>query len=329
MKEYFTLDPDPRKGFLALEKVMLAYAAATLLVILFTYTRLVEPEAMIWGRFRALTMTVALWAVYRLLPCRLTMLFRIVGQMVLLAWWYPDTYEINRILPNLDHVFASWEQAVFGCQPALLFPERVTSPVFSELMDLGYVSYFPMIVAVVLFYFLFRYEELEKTAFIIMAAFFIYYVIFIILPVTGPQYYYGAVGTDNIAKGVFPAVGDWFMHHSERMISPGWTDGFFYQLVEDAHTAGERPTAAFPSSHVGITVILLLLAWHTGNRRFFLLLLPFFVLMFFATVYIRAHYAIDAVAGLLTGVLLYWLLAMCPVGPARTSSAAGKRKKRH
>ena len=78
--------------------------------------------------------------------------------------------------------------------------------------------------------------------------------------------------------------------------------------VEDAHNAGERPTAAFPSSHVGITTILMLLAWHTRNRHFFWILMPFFILMCFATVYIKAHYAIDAIAGLVSGVLIYIIM---------------------
>lgn len=36
-------------------------------------------------------------------------------------------------------------------------------------------------------------------------------------------------------------------------------------------------------------------------------MLPFYVLMCFATVYILAHYAIDAIAGLITGVAFYFL----------------------
>jgi membrane-associated phospholipid phosphatase len=75
-----------------------------------------------------------------------------------------------------------------------------------------------------------------------------------------------------------------------------------------AHNAGERPTAAFPSSHVGVTTVLLWLAWATGNRRFFWWLVPFGVLMFFATFYIQAHYAIDAIAGLFVGTIMYFLL---------------------
>ena len=91
------------------------------------------------------------------------------------------------------------------------------SPWFSELMDMGYASYFPMILAVTLFYFFCRYAEFERASFVLIAAFFIYYVVFVALPVTGPQYYYPAVGMEKIAMGVFPNVGDYFNLHSERL----------------------------------------------------------------------------------------------------------------
>ena len=78
----------------------------------------------------------------------------------------------------------------------------------------------------------------------------------------------------------------------------------------EAHDAGERPTAAFPSSHIGVTVVVLLLAWHSRNKWLFWTFVPFFVLMFAATVYIRAHYLIDAIAGLITGILFYYLLSL-------------------
>ena len=205
-------------------------------------------------------------------------------------------------------MFAQAEQSVFGFQPALVFCDAMPSAWFSELMDMGYASYFPMILAVTLFYFFCRYAEFERASFVLIAAFFIYYVVFVALPVTGPQYYYPAVGMEKIAMGIFPNVGDYFNLHSERLTSPGYADGIFYQMVEHAHEAGERPTAAFPSSHVGISTIIMLLAWHTGNRRLVLCLLPFFVLMCFSTVYIMAHYAIDAFAGLISGALLYFVL---------------------
>lgn len=308
IKEIFRIEKKPIKGLLTVEWVILGYWVLTLLFVLFTYTKIQNPETLIWGRAKVLAVTVAMWAVYRMIPCRFTLLCRIGVQLALLSWWYPDTYELNKILPNLDHLFAGYEQQLFGCQPALLFPEAISNPVFSELMYLGYVSYFPLIVVVALFYFFWRYTEFNRAVFVILASFFIYYVIFIFLPVTGPQYYYGAAGLDNIAQGIFPNIHDYFATHDEPLPMPGYSHGFFYDCVANAHATGERPTAAFPSSHVGITTILLFLVWRAKNRILFFSILLFYVLMCMATVYIRAHYAIDVIGGWVSAVIFYVLL---------------------
>ena len=304
----FTTEGKPKKGLLAVEWVVMGYLLLTLMLTLFMYTKVYNPESMIWGRFRVVMMTVALWAVYRMLPCRFTHFCRIGGQLALLSWWYPDTYELNRMLPNLDHHFAALEQTLFGCQHALTFAQQWDHPVWSELMHLGYASYYPMIGVVTLYYFFRCYQDFNRASFVILASFFIYYVIFIALPVTGPQYYYLAAGTDNIAQGIFPDVGSYFNQHQEALHMPGWEDGFFYHIVAGAHQAGERPTAAFPSSHVGVTTILMLLSWYSRSRRLFYSLLPLFLLMCLATVYIQAHYVIDVIAGWITGLLFFLAL---------------------
>lgn len=308
IKDIFRIEKKPIKGLLTVEWVILGYWLLTLLFIFFTYTKILSPETLIYGRLKVLALTAAMWAVYRMAPCRFTLLCRVGVQMALLPWWYPDTYELNRILPNLDHLFAGYEQLLFNCQPALLFSETINNPVFAELMHLGYASYFPLIAIVTLFYFFWRYTEFNRAVFIILASFFLYYVIFIFLPVTGPQYYYAAVGLDDIAQGIFPNLHDYFATHDEALPMPGNSNGFFYQCVASAHETGERPTAAFPSSHVGITTILLFLAWRTKNRLLFYFIIPFYVLMCLATVYIRAHYAIDVIGGWVSAVIFYVLL---------------------
>ena len=308
IKQLFTIDKNPRKGLLAMEWVMLGYLALTLLIVFFTYTKAANPNEMIWGRIRIAAITAGMWAVYRMAPCRLTLFLRITVQLALLGWWYPDTYEINRMLPNLDHVFAQWEQDVFGCQPALLFCKAMPWPIFSEMMSLGYAAYYPMIVFVIVYYFLFRYKDYERAAFVVLAAFFVYYLVYIFLPVTGPTFYYKAVGIDNITQGIFPNVHYYFNYYQDCLKTPGYADGLFYQMVEGAKAAGERPTAAFPSSHVGISTVLMLLAWRTGDRRVCYVLAVLYVLLCLSTVYIQAHYAIDVAAGLVTGVALYFTL---------------------
>ena len=310
LKELIKIEKTPRKGLFALEWVVMGYLLFTTLFIIFASSRLHNMDAMLWGRLRVVATTLAVYVVYRLLPCRLTRLVRVVVQMALLSWWYPDTYELNRILPNLDYVFAQFDQTLFGCQPALLFHQALPWHWFSELMDLGYASYYPMIAVVAVYYYFCRYHEFQRAVFVITGAFFIMYVMFIFIPVVGPTFYYHAVGVEDIARGVFPDLQHYFEYHQECLASPGWTDGFFYHLVEDAKAAGERPTAAFPSSHVGVSTVLMLLAWRSKSRRLFFILLPLFVLLCFATVYIQAHYAIDALAGLLCGAALYFLLQM-------------------
>ena len=308
ISELFIKDKTPQRGLLAVEWVVIGYMIFTLLMMVFMWTELVNPEAMLRGRLRYVVVTMAVWALYWIMPCRLTLFARIGAQMGFLGWWYPDTYEINRLLPNLDHVFASWEQSIFGCQPSLIFSQAVPYGWFSELMCLGYVSYFPLIALVTLYYFFQRYKEFQMATFVILTSFFVYYIIFVLLPVTGPQFYYLAVGTEKITAGVFPDMGNWFLTHSERMAAPGWSDGFWYHILDLAHDAGERPTAAFPSSHVGITTVLMMLALRTRCRWLVFTILPFYILMCLATVYIYAHYVIDALAGLITGIALYYIL---------------------
>lgn len=308
IKKYFTAEEHPHKGLLAAEFVVVIYLLLTTFGIIYYLDNIVNPIPILAWRAGVIVLTVALWMVYRMWPCRITLFLRIAAQIILLSWWYPDTYEINRMFPNLDHLFASWEQDLFGFQPALLFSQAMPSHVFSELMDLGYASYYPMIAFVLLFYFFARYEEFHRAAYIVLGSFFLYYIIFILVPVVGPTFYYHAVGLDQIAKGIFPDLGLYFSNHQDCLPSPGDVNGVFYQLVESAKEAGERPTAAFPSSHVGCSTVLMLLAWHSKKRWLVLVLLPFFVLLCFATVYIQAHYAIDAIAGLITGVLFYFLL---------------------
>jgi len=298
---------------MAAEWATLAYTLFTTIFILVTFVRLTNPGDMLLLRAQAVLLTLALWGVYRLCPSKLTMLFRVAGQLLLLSWWYSDTYELNRIFPNLDHVFAGYEQSLFGFQPSLSFSQVFSHPIFSEFLSMGYVSYFPLFVGITLYYFFYRYEHFERTAFILMTSFFLFYVIFIFVPVAGPQFYFKAVGADQIAQGIFPNIGDYFnriqfdVHNRDFIMPiPGWEDGLMYKALIITHDAGERPTAAFPSSHVGIATVVLWLAWECKNRKVFYICLPFAVLLFFGTFYILAHYAIDAIAGLFFGTFFYF-----------------------
>lgn len=311
-KDLFVIDKAPKRGLLALEWAVLIYTVLTFVLMAVMYTSLHNTDQMIMLRVRVLLLVFAMWGIYRLVPCPLMMFIRVGIQMAMLGEWYPDTYEFNRVFFNLDHVFADIEQTLFGCQPSILFSRLLPWGIVSEPLDLGYFSYYPIIVFTTLFYFLYRRRQFTKTAFIVLASFFMFYVIFIFVPVAGPTFYFKAVGLDVIEQGVFPSLGTYFETHHDLaddcLPSPGWNGGLFWSLVEAAKWAGERPTAAFPSSHVGITTVCMWLLWFSRNRKVFLWVLPLAVLMFFATFYIQAHYLIDALAGLVFGTVFYFVL---------------------
>lgn len=309
----FAIDKKPQKGLLGYEWVILGYAAITLLMVLFFFTSLKSPGAMILTRVKLTGTVLVMWGLYRLVPCRLMMLCRYIVQIMMLAEWYPDTYELNRILPNMDPMFAQWDQQIFGFQPSLLFAEKMPWTFFSEAMFFGYFSYYALLAVVPMLYFFRHYEEFQRVAFIVLASFFAYYAIYIIIPVAGPQYYYEAVGVEQIARGILPDVGSWFYSHTECLALPG-NDGIFRDLVQMAHDTGERPTAAFPSSHVGASTVILCLAIRLcrKERSWFTLYwyVPLYILLCLSTVYIYAHYFVDTIAGLVSGIILYFILSL-------------------
>ena len=230
---------ETRKGLFAVEKITLIYNLLTSILILFLFQEMDHPVQMLADRAVIAGMTFLLMYLYRLAPCKFSAFIRIVIQMSLLSYWYPDTFEFNRIFPNLDHIFASAEQWIFGGQPAVWFCLRFPQMWVSEPFNMGYFFYYPMILLVVVWYFLYRFDLFEKVSFVIVTAFFIYYLIYIFVPVAGPQFYFPAIGEDNVAQGVFPAIGDYFNHNQELLPGPGYEHGFFYNLVEKL-AAGRR-----------------------------------------------------------------------------------------
>ena len=295
------------KGLFAVEKATLIYSALTSVLIVVLYGKMDHPGRMLLDRALIVGVTFLMMYLYRLAPCKFSALVRVVIQMSLLSYWYPDTFEFNRIFPNLDHVFASAEQWLFGGQPAVWFSQCFPQLWVSEPLNMGYVFYYPMMLILLLWYFFRRFDLVEKYSFTIVASFFIYYLVFIFVPVAGPQFYFPAIGMENVAQGVFPSIGDYFNHHWQLLPGPDYEHGFFYSLVESSQEVGERPTAAFPSSHVGISTILMIMSWRS-SKRLFLVLLPFYLLLCMATVYIQAHYVIDAIAGFVSAFLVYVLV---------------------
>lgn len=288
---------------LTIELVTLIYTLFTSLVILLMWNKMGEPLRLLEGRALVLIGMAGIYMIYRAFPHILTNALRYIYPLAVLGYWYQDTYEFCRHFPYLDHLFAEADLQLFCCQPSIEFARWLPDKIWSELFNMGYFSYYPLIALTVLTPLLTQREDFERTAFIVVTGFFMYYLIYLFLPVAGPQYYFYAVGDTLIQNGHFPQIGDYFNYHADLAPSPG-DAGFFRDLVDSTQASGERPTAAFPSSHVGMSTILMILLYH--NRKYlFALALPFYIFLCCATVYIQAHYLIDVIGGLVSAVLFY------------------------
>ncbi len=201
--------------------------------------------------------------------------------LTLLGYVYGETALLNHIFftEDLDPIFINLDEAVFGFQPAIEFSKTFPQVWFSELMNLGYFSYYFMPVVVSLVVYFTERDFAEKVVFLIISSFLIYYLIFIVFPVTGPQFYF------------------------KPPLSGVPVTGIFSRAVKAVQEIGEHPTGAFPSSHVGMALIFLWISRKSSVVMFWILI-PFVFLILFATVYIKAHYAVDVIGGILSAPLV-------------------------
>jgi len=201
--------------------------------------------------------------------------------LLLLGFFYGETDYFNNILfENFDFYFVKIESFIFGSQPSLDFSEYIPHKWFSELMHFGYFSYYLFTIGVPLLFYVKKKQEFNKSMFIIISSFCAYYILFILFPSIGPQFYF---------------------EHSNTVVPNGYIfDKVMYLIVK----YGETETGAFPSSHVGMAIVFLILIWKNFRNYFTILLIPASLLVL-STVYLKAHYAIDVIAGGISGYIFY------------------------
>ena len=191
-----------------------------------------------------------------------------------------------------DGLVQRWELALFGAQVSREWWRATPSVLWSTLLHAAYFSYY-FVVSIPAFYFLYRGELAAARRFVltVMTTFVVCYLVFIFFPVAGPYY-------------MFPRPSPWFLDNAAA------------RLVYDTLAEGSSYGAAFPSSHVAATVAAALAA-ASGSRRLGLLLLGPTILLGVGVVYCQMHYGVDALSGLLVGVVV--ALAVARLTPVESS----------
>jgi len=200
--------------------------------------------------------------------------------------WYPValmgltykelTYLIPRIHPrDFDSVLAAIDHRIFGVHPTVWL-EQFTWPPLTEALQLTYSTYYflPLVLGVVLW----KTDSLERFhffVFVVVVGFYVSYLGYIAVPAIGPRF--------------LPSI-------SEAQTTP-LTGLLFFQPVRRMLDSAEGITRdCFPSGHTELTLLVLYYA-RKFHRRTFWWLLPFGAGIVLSTVYLRYHYVVDVVAG--------------------------------
>ena len=233
-----------------------------------------------------LVMLLFIWLIIWLgkeFPGRVTYLFHHLYPLIFLSYFFPETDYLNNIfMTDLDPGIIRLELSIFGIMPSEVFSSYCSQAWFSELMHLGYFSFYLIITFFVGYYYIKLPELAEKRVFIFFLSFYLFYLIFIFSPSAGPQYFLPA-SDSNVPKGYL-----------------------FTDIMKEILLYGDKPTGAFPSSHIGMTWLMMYFFFVDNRKVFLWWLIPALVLTF-STVYIKAHYAVDVLAGFLIVPLFIWL----------------------
>jgi len=215
--------------------------------------------------------------------------FRMAYAQALYILYFTECIWLSQLMYNgasLDGFFARMDYLIFRFQPAIQFSRHFQEfPIVNEMFFFSYFFYYALISTGVWFLFARRrYAAAARMLFIISGSFFILYVWFVFFPVKGPKYYF-----DELYQ-------IWYSNFR----------GFFFtRIVKGLFNNTNLGGAAFPSSHVALAIISILLNWR-HNRFVVPIYLPLTVLLLLSTIYLYAHYFVDIPAGAIAGVLLFF-----------------------
>ena len=218
--------------------------------------------------------------------------------VILYTPFYVETGLLNRMFfkEYLDPTIAQWEQQLWGCQPSVLFMHKLPWLALSEVFYAAYFSYYAIIVGIGIALFVRSRQQFFHYVSVVSFVFYVCYLIYIVLPVIGtPAFFHDAGGYQLPAATQQLAVTDTYPASVQS--------GIFFRLMSWLYRVFEPPGAAFPSSHVVVTLCTLYFSFrYLRPIRYVHLVIA--VLLCLATVYCRYHFVVDVLAGMVTAAVL-------------------------
>lgn len=216
---------------------------------------------------------------------RILAFVRGIYPVTMFGYFFISSYSVNRILFGdfIDPWFYNIDHAIFGYYPSMVWGMKYSQVWISELFHGAYFCYYPMIAGLPLYFYFKKPEAFKEVIFSLTFAFYMYYFLYSLLPVVGGRFFPEAMAQTKVYWG-----------------------GPFTHIMAFIYNESHHLGGAFPSSHVGITIVLTMSALkHVRKVGYLFVVIAFFLSL--ATVYCHYHWFIDMVAGVLTGIGGFYL----------------------
>lgn len=178
-----------------------------------------------------------------------------------------------------DVWFRDLDRQLFGTLPYLQLAPAVDNFWVDELMNAAYFAFYPIIIGVFIAMWRKGPRVMEEAVFVFASCMYGHFLLFIIFPVVGP--------TEARAALFDPQ------------------HGLFSQVIYYFVDMGDTPGGAFPSSHCSGSLVLACLLYKFYGGRPLMLVGPIVLLLWFSTVYLSFHYAVDSIGGLASGTFVF------------------------
>ena len=191
------------------------------------------------------------------------------------------------VRPDIDNMLNKIDLAIFGVYPTVWL-EKYFYTWTADILSLAYLSYYfiPLILIIVL-YLRGKEEEFFLTMTTLLLGYYLCFIAYIFLPALGPRFTLASLQRVPLQGGIIMS-----------------------SIVNTLNALEGNQRDVFPSGHTQTVLISLWFAFKY-RRPLFWVYLPITMALILSTVYLRFHYAIDVIAGVvyaaITVLLGAWL----------------------
>jgi membrane-associated phospholipid phosphatase len=261
-----------------IDKLFIAYAVLMVCLLAIAVRHDSFAFVLILGHVAAISLLLALYKY----PSELTRFLSDWYLLVYLPFCYKQVpYLVSMLnLSPVDSKLAHWDLVMWHVDP-IFWLSSMRTPLVVEFLQVIYSMFLPGMLALGVILWLTRSrQEFRYGTFVIAATFLVSYLGYLLMPARGPRFM-------AYASHYPPLQGLWTFHFLQNALNT--LEGMQYDC--------------FPSGHVAVLVVGCYVARKISAPVFYIFS-AFAALITVSTVYLRYHYAIDVIAGMLLAIVI-------------------------